>query len=199
MSLILTDTDFMTVEELETETGWPLDWTSVRGLYPYIKRMKGAEIQGIEIGTCRGESAYLILDECKNVFRLYCVDPFLGYDDWAGELTQETMDKFETIARKNLSKFGSRAEIVKKKSSEAVADFIDESVDFIFVDGDHSYDATYNDLCVYYSKLKVGGIFSGHDYHLAEVRRALTDFRAKYNCREPMQMTLNSVWFWYKK
>jgi predicted O-methyltransferase YrrM len=199
MSIILTDTDFMTVDELEKETGWPLDWTSVKGLYPYISRLKGDKIKGIEIGTCRGESAYLILSECPNVSKLYCIDPFLGYNDWAGELNQETMSKFEEIASKNLSKFENRVKIVKKKSTDAIHDFKDNSVDFIFVDGDHSREATYTDLCLYYRKLKTGGIFSGHDYHLPEVRQALNDFRDEYKCRIPIQMTSNSVWFWYKR
>lgn len=200
MSIVLTDIDFMTVDELETETGWPLDWTSVRGLYPYIKRLRGDNVTGIEIGTCRGESAYLILDTCPNVKKLYCIDPFAAYDDWVGELNQETMDKFEAIARKNLSKFGDRAEIIKARSDDpdTVAKFEDGQVDFIFVDGDHSYHATLADIQLYYSKLKSGGIFAGHDYNLEPVRNALLAFRDEFKVRVPIQMTANNVWFWYK-
>ena len=197
MTIIFTDTDFMTVRELETETGWPLDWTSTKGLSPYIKRLKG-DVVGIEIGTCRAESTYLILDECQNVKKIYTIDPFESYEDWCGGIDQTTMDKFEAIAKENLSKFGDRVEMVKKSSVDALDTFEDGKADFVFIDGDHSYEATYNDLCNYYPKLRAGGLFSGHDYNLHEVKKAITDFREKFKVRIPIQMSINNVWFWYK-
>jgi predicted O-methyltransferase YrrM len=197
MSLILTDVDFMTVEEIRNEMGWPLEYTSVKGLAPYIARL-GDGATGIEIGTCRGESAYLILETCANVNTIHCIDPWLAYDDWAGKLDQETMDKFEAITRKNLEQFGDRANIIKSKADDVVGKFADESVDFVFVDGDHSYEATLKDIENYYNKVRKGGIFSGHDYNLEPVRQAIEDFRNKNKVRIPIQKTINSVWFWYK-
>jgi predicted O-methyltransferase YrrM len=199
MTIILNDTDFMTVDELEKEIGWPHDWTSVKGLYPYIKRLQG-DVTGIEIGTCRAESTYLILDKCPNVTKLYTIDPYLGYDDWAGELNQETMSKFEDIAHKNMMKFGDRVEFIKSRSDDAetINYFKDEQVDFIFVDGDHSEEATYQDISNYYSKLRSGGLFSGHDYNLDAVRTAVERFRTDNKVRVNIQLSTNNVWFWYK-
>lgn len=199
MTIILSDTDFMTVDELEKETGWPLDWTSVKGLYPYIKRLQG-DVTGIEIGTCRAESTYLILDQCPNVSKLYTIDPYLGYDDWAGELSQETMSKFEDIAHKNMAKFGDRVEFIKSRSDDpkAIDLFKNEQVDFIFVDGDHSEEATYQDISNYYPKLRSGGLFSGHDYNLDAVRAAVERFRTENKIRINIQLSTNNVWFWYK-
>lgn len=198
MSLILTDVDFMTVDELSKEMGWPQDHTSIKGLIPYISRL-GENVVGIEVGTCRGESSYLVLESCKNVKTLNCIDPWLAYEDWAGSLDQETMDKFESITRKNLEQFGDRANIIKDTAENVKDQFKDESVDFIFVDGDHSFEGAYNDIKNYYSKVRKGGIFSGHDYNLNTVREAVEKFREENKVRIPIQKTINNVWFWYKQ
>ena len=42
--------------------------------------------------------------------------------------------------------------------------FVDESVRFVFIDADHSYDAVLSDLKEWWPKLRKGGIFAGHDY-----------------------------------
>jgi|TARA_R110000824_G_scaffold2570_4_gene11849 predicted O-methyltransferase YrrM len=42
--------------------------------------------------------------------------------------------------------------------------FDDESIDFVYVDADHSYKGCMADLEAWYPKLKKGGILSGHDY-----------------------------------
>jgi hypothetical protein len=53
---------------------------------------------------------------------------------------------------------------VRKYSFEAVKDFPDEYFDFMFIDGDHTYDGITKDLADWYPKMKVGGTFLGHDY-----------------------------------
>jgi predicted O-methyltransferase YrrM len=198
MTLILNDIDFMTVDELEKEVGWPLDYTSVRGLIPYINRLKGEDLKVIEVGTCRAESSYLIAEKCPKVSMIYCVDPYQAYKDWAGDLNQDVMSKFEEIAHTNMSKFPGRYEFVKKTSNEAHTQFEDESVDFIFIDGDHSYEATLTDIINYYPKVKRGAIFAGHDYNLADVRNAVRKFREDNKIRLPIQQSSNNTWFWYK-
>jgi predicted O-methyltransferase YrrM len=49
-------------------------------------------------------------------------------------------------------------------SDEAVTQFDDLSIDFIYIDGCHTYEAVKKDLQNYYPKIKHGGIISGHDY-----------------------------------
>ena len=40
----------------------------------------------------------------------------------------------------------------------------DDSCDFIYLDGDHSYAGCLADIKAYWPKLKDGGIMAGHDY-----------------------------------
>lgn len=199
--MALTDDDFKTIEELGD--AYPQDWISNKGLVPYIKR-HGEDLVGLEIGTCRAESTYYFLDKCPNVSKLYTVDPYKGYQDWNGEITQETVDRFRDIAAKNLAKFGDRVLMIRETSLDAVAKIntiVDgkEPFDFIFVDGDHSYDATLADCEAYYPLLKKGGIFCGHDYQtLEDVKRSVDDFRSKHKITAPINLSLNSAFFWYK-
>jgi len=49
---------------------------------------------------------------------------------------------------------------------EAVEDFKDESLDFVYIDGHHGFRYVAEDLCEWTQKVKKGGIVSGHDYAL---------------------------------
>lgn len=192
----LSDDDFKTIKELGD--AYPQEWISNKGLVPYIKR-HGENLKGIEIGTCRGESTYYFLDKCPNIETLYTIDPYKGYQDWNGEITQDDVDKFRTVAEKNLKKFNKKVTMIREESVKAASNFSDEDFDFIFVDGDHSYEATLADCEAYYPKLKKGGIFCGHDYQTLEnVKRAVDDFRIKHKITAPINLSLNSAFFWYK-
>jgi hypothetical protein len=89
--------------------------------------------------------------------------------------------------------------MIRKPSIEAAADFKDESMDFIFVDGDHSYEGTLADCIAYYPKLKKGGFFCGHDYNsIKAVADAVNAFRYEEKIKSPFNISLNSTFFWYK-
>lgn len=198
--MALTDEDFMTISELGDK--WPYDWVSVKGLAPYIKRL-GEDLVGVEIGTCRAESTAFLLEKCPNILKLYTIDPYKEYNDWNGEITQKVIDKFMMIAQENLKQYGDRVQMIRETSSKAAkkiktitkkAEF-----DFIFVDGDHSYEATYADCEAYYPLLKKGGLFCGHDYSSIEaVNRAVNTFRENNNITSPINLSTNSTFFWYK-
>jgi len=195
----LGEDDFKTIEQLRSEGKWPLSYVSAKGLVPILQQ-GGDGLVGVEVGTCRAESTAYILDNCPNVKMITTVDPFQGYDDWAGRLSQDTMDKFHQITNQNLSQhlIDKRVDIFVGTSAEAIASFEDNSLDFIFIDGDHSYEGVYTDLMLWYPKIKWGGLFAGHDYNLTEVRNALTQFRAEKNILKMINTSENNAWWWYK-
>ena len=47
---------------------------------------------------------------------------------------------------------------------EAVEDFADESLDFVYIDGNHDFRYIAEDLAEWTKKVRIGGIISGHDY-----------------------------------
>ena len=84
-------------------------------------------------------------------------------------------------------------------ASKIAGEFDEPHFDFIFVDGDHSYDATFADCVAYYPLLKKGGLFCGHDYsNLPDVNKAVNEFRTVNNITAPINLSSNSTFFWYK-
>jgi hypothetical protein len=50
-------------------------------------------------------------------------------------------------------------------SQDALADVPDMSLDWVFIDGNHSYEYVKEDIPGWTSKVKLGGIVSGHDFY----------------------------------
>lgn len=119
---------------------------------------------GVEIGTERGKFAKILVERNKGLV-LFCIDPYLFYDGGEGYKTgvnQKTHDDNLEIAMKTLKKFN--AVIMKKTSQEALDGFEDDSLDFVYIDGNHRLDHVVQDLTGWVKKVKKGGIVAGHDY-----------------------------------
>lgn len=57
-------------------------------------------------------------------------------------------------------------QLCKGRSADILASLPDDSLDMIYVDGDHSYSGCKQDLTLAYSKVKAGGWIMGHDYEM---------------------------------
>jgi predicted methyltransferase len=69
--------------------------------------------------------------------------------------------------------------------------------DVIFIDGLHTYEQLTKDCANYYSKLKDGGVFAGHDYNaIPGVKQAANEFAALYH--KEIMFTESDVWYWIK-
>lgn len=120
---------------------------------------------GVEIGTFKGEFAKQILNTWEG--KLYMVDQWreLGkeYMDISNHKNHES-PLMDTV--KNLKGFEDRAFMLRGKSSQIVNLFEDESLDFVYIDGNHEYSYVKEDIELWYPKVKKGGLVSGHDYCL---------------------------------
>ena len=54
--------------------------------------------------------------------------------------------------------------IKRMRSVEAAKDFENNSLDLVFIDGDHSYEQCKADIEAWWPKLKAGAVMLGHDY-----------------------------------
>jgi len=120
--------------------------------------------QGAEIGVGKGEHAQLILSRYSG--RLHLIDIWEKqnseeYEDIANEQDHEKNLK---ICLENLKKFQNRFFFHKKKSTEACQDFLNESLDFVYIDANHKYEFVKKDIELWFPKIRKGGILSGHDY-----------------------------------
>ena len=186
------------IKELKKANLWESrKYISATGLVPYVKSL-GENIRGLEIGVASGWNMNHFLNEIPDLC-LIGVDPYIPFIDWNNsEHTQELLDSQYESAMDNISEFADRSHIIKSKSQDICEKFDDGELDYIFIDGDHSYNAVLSDCNNFYSKVRPGGIFSGHDSALPAVVSALEEFR-KYKNMPEIQYTDNYVWFWIKE
>lgn len=114
---------------------------------------------GVEVGT---ERAVFAKEIAKNATKLYCVDPFQAYRGYRDHVSQDKLDRFLQEAKERMSSFD--CEFIRKFSLDAVKEFQDESLDFVYIDANHDYANCKADIEAWSKKVKIGGIVSGHDY-----------------------------------
>ena len=94
------------------------------------------------------------------------IDPYVSQQEDHNAILKYTAD-FETIMNDNLKRYDNIGKL-KFFSNDIYDMFKDEYFDLIYIDGDHSFSGVFSDIQNYYSKLKPGGILSGHDYKHAD-------------------------------
>lgn len=131
-------------------------WHSLTKLFADLKFTTGAEI-GVE----RGQFSKRLCTSNPGL-KLYCIDPWLAYPGYREHVTQSKLDDFYAETQWRLAPFD--CVIIRKPSIEAAADIPTRSLDFIYLDGNHSLLHVVQDLCYWVPKVRRGGIVAGHDY-----------------------------------
>lgn len=131
---------------------------------PYL--LGKEELIGVEIGVQNGDFSMYLLE--TGLFKtLYSIDPYPAkipgvYQHGEQYYCEDYNQTYET-ALINLSRF-KESILIREYSAAASFQFKDETIDFIFIDGDHTYNGVTTDLMLWWPKIKPGGIISGHDY-----------------------------------
>jgi len=127
--------------------------------------MAGAKRQGgifVEVGTYLGDFAVDVMEFC-HPSKLYCVDPYRSYDDFKDADNFRALDDVFAAAQARTAHYGKRVEFLREFSEMAAPRFADASLDFVYIDGNHSYPYVLKDLEIWYPKLKAGGLLCGDD------------------------------------
>jgi SAM-dependent methyltransferase len=127
-----------------------------------------------EVGTYRGDFAAVIL-RASRPRQLYLVDAWehrseqeyegASYGGYASA-GQDGMDAmYESVVERFRMAIDDGTICVKRaRSLEAAASFAEQSLDWVYIDADHSYEAVKRDLEAYYRAVKPGGYLAGDDY-----------------------------------
>lgn len=163
----------------------------------------GENLVGVEVGVYKAQSLLTILENCKNVKKIYGIDSYQPYADYLGhyyEIDKSSIDGIRVVAYANIlkSKKIQNIEIIEKDSHEAVNKFEDESIDFVFLDAYMNYDQAIQDLNDWYPKVKSGGLFCGDDYHSKIIQDAVNEFRLENNINNNLSV-FKGTWAWIKK
>jgi len=121
--------------------------------------------KGVEVGVERALFSHVIAD-MNTQLTLYGVDPYSYYPEYREYHSQEEMDGIFDEAQLRMKAYIQHEQYiaVRKPSMEAVKDFEDNSLDFVYIDANHEADFPYNDIVEWAKKVRPGGIVSGHDY-----------------------------------
>ena len=85
---------------------------------------------------------------------------------------------------------------------DALADFEDSSLDFVFIDGNHTFDYAVSDIIYWSYKVRKGGIVAAHDYYAFAKNGVMKAVDAYTHCHhiDPWYVTYEHVptAFWFK-
>lgn len=163
-------------------------------LIDVLKRHRPDPALGVEVGVQTGNTSVALLSAFPRL-RLYMIDPWAvppedGSYAMSGDPTvrRPAMEwEASYIKTRERVKFaGERATVWRMTSESAYGGFGDASLDFCFVDGDHSYDGVLGDCRRWWPKLKPSGILFCHDYDSTAdwtkgVKPAVVEFAASVN------------------
>lgn len=126
----------------------------------------------VELGSFAGRSsAYMakMIKESGKRITFDCIDHW-----WHGEPNPDRLPVF----LRNMRKAGVMDLInpIQMYSEQAMELYWKESLDFIFIDADHTYESVSKDLRGWHPKIKIGGIIAGHDYNWDSVKKAVDEF-----------------------
>ena len=113
---------------------------------------RDAEIYGIEIGCFKADLSCHLFSKFLNL-QITTIDPYV---QWS-EVIEKTKE------------YSHRLQIIPLMSDVA-HNLLSIKYDFIFIDGDHSYEQCKKDILNYQKLLKDGGLLAGHNYHKSPCR-----------------------------
>lgn len=154
----------------------------------------------IEIGTWTGASSLFFAELIKagnKKIDFYTIDTFEGSEEhleW-DIIKEKKLYEYYMSVREPLKDY---IKVIKGNShdEEVVGLFRNESLDAIFIDGDHSHKGVKKDLDLWYPKIKIGGLVSGHDYIWGgKGVKPIVDFFSGFRAIPFWQ---GDVWYYYK-
>lgn len=148
-----------------------------RPMIKFIRDLNRSDLVGAEIGVLAGVNSHSIL-QTLSIKKLYLIDPYLTYKEYL-DITSPGFHVLKKRAEARLREFKDKIVWVNRKSADA-AIYVPDDLDFIYIDGNHSYKYCLEDIKNYWNKVKKGGIIGGHDYfnqgEAKEVKKAVDEF-----------------------
>ena len=124
---------------------------------------------GAEVGVYRGQLTEVLLGTLPHLF-LTLVDPWrantapprtIHGDDWL-EYDQNQWDEIYADALTRIGPATNRCRIMRMMSEQAASQIEDKSLDFVYIDADHTYESVKQDIQLWQPKAK--RLIFGHDY-----------------------------------
>lgn len=138
---------------------------------------------GVEVGVLFGEYSRHMLGFWPG--RLTMVDPWVNQDvrTYLDGCNAVNLADAEATARASVAQFGDRATLLRMFSAEAAQTIPDGSLEWAYIDANHSYKFATADIAAWLPKVRSGGVLAGHDFYERHdawqdcgVKQAVQDF-----------------------
>ena len=172
--------------------------------FPALLIGMGLNGRGAEIGVLFGEYSTHLLANWPGT--LILVDPWINQDPdvYLDGCNAVSMNRAMKRAMEAVSPFINRVEVIRDYSVEAAQRVPDNSLDWVYLDGNHALESVRSDISVWWPKVRSGGIIAGHDYYERHdayqscgVKQAVDEFAAASGLKLNLTTddTPNSWWF----
>jgi len=138
-------------------------WFNHEAAYDYLISQMPERGTFVELGAWLGKSSAYLCDKATGK-QITIIDTWKGSPN---ELTTThalatQVDIYE-LFKANMGERNYKS--IKATSKAASKKFADESLDVVFIDLTHTYEAVKEDIALWLPKVKKGGILAGDDYH----------------------------------
>ncbi|MDH3741351.1 MAG: class I SAM-dependent methyltransferase [Hyphomicrobiales bacterium] len=119
-----------------------------------------------EVGVFKGDFAEAVLRQCAGVKSYAMIDPWRNLPDWnkPANLSQINFDEVYDTAMNKTSFAKDKITVHRDTTKSCSAKIKDRSLDFVYIDGDHTLRGITIDLLLMYQKVKNGGLIGGDDF-----------------------------------
>jgi len=163
----------------------------------------------LEIGIYGGATLLSLYDLAKeNGIKIYGIDPHDKIEIYNGKSKEEVSDDIKHKAKNLFEDIRINLENIIKKynlndqitylndvSQNVVNKFENDSIDVLHIDGDHSTEGVYNDLLLYYPKVRMGGVIICDDADWPSVfvgiHKFCSDNNIKYSRHNTRKIIIN--------
>jgi len=120
----------------------------------------------VEIGVWKGDFAKDVLEQCETIEKYYMIDPWATLPDWNKPFNVDT-EVFEDVYKEAMNKVGFASEkvvVLRGRTKEVIEKIPNGSLDFAYIDGDHTLRGITTDLIKLFPKMKENGFIAGDDF-----------------------------------
>jgi Methyltransferase domain len=131
---------------------------------PFIAEVNAISVA--ELGVWKGEFAAEILKACSTVSTYYMIDPWRHLENWnkPANVTAEMFEKVRSEAMQRTKFASARRRVLRGTTLETIGSIDDGTLDFAYVDGDHTLRGIATDLIALLPKMRPGGVIGGDDF-----------------------------------
>ena len=118
-----------------------------------------------EVGVWKGEFARHVLTTCKSVEAYFMIDPWRKLPDWnkPANVDDQAFDSIYREAMDATDFARQKRKVLRGRTLDVIDQIAEESLDFVYIDGDHTLRGITIDLLNVWGKVRLGGCVGGDD------------------------------------